>query len=281
MLPADLRAQDRPAGTPTGQQDTSDPHAEHADPPPGRPADQQGATPADGPEIPPITDADRAAAFPDVHGHTVHDTVLNYFVLIDRLEWQSGAGRSGMWDAKAWIGGDVNRFWFRSDGAAPDGDLDDAEVHLLYGRAVARWWDLVAGVRQDFEPGPAETWVAFGLQGLAPFWLEVEATGYLGADWRTAVRLEAEVDVLLTNRLILQPLVEVDALGKADPARGLGSGLSSVHAGLRLRYEVRREMAPYIGIAWTRKLYGTADLAELGGQDIGRARFVVGLRAWF
>ena len=241
--------------------------------------------PARAPQYPgmaPLTDADRAAAFPDVRGHTVHDNAVNYFVLFDQLEWQAGDTPTGVsWDTKGWIGGDVNRFGFRTEGDGEGGRLGATQAHFVYARAIARWWEVVAGVRQDVRPGPAQTWAAIGVQGLAPYWFDVEATAYIGAAGRTHVRLETEYDLRLTNRLILQPLVELEIYGKSDPEHGMGAGLSTADAGLRLRYEFRRELAPYVGVIWRRKFFGTAELADAAGQKIGSARVAVGLRFWF
>jgi copper resistance protein B len=257
-----------------------DAHPAH-DPPVDQAPHPPGAPPPTG--LPPITDEDRRAAFPDLDGqHAVHDEAVHYFVLFDQLEWQGGDGTSGVsWDTKGWVGRDVSRFWFRTEGAGEGGGLDEAEAHALYGRAVARWWDLVVGIRQDARPGPARTWAAVGVQGLAPYWFEVEATAYVGAGGRTHVRLETEYELLLTNRLVLQPLAELELYGRADPDHGIGAGLSSLEAGLRLRYEVRREFAPYVGAAWSRRFFGTADLATAAGQATSAARLVVGARVWF
>ncbi|MGE0393431.1 MAG: copper resistance protein B, partial [Vicinamibacterales bacterium] len=137
------------------------------------------------------------------------------------------------------------------------------------------------GIRQDVRTGPPQTWAAIGLQGLAPYWFEVEATAYVGPAGRTHLRLETEYELLLTNRLVMQPLVELEVYGKADPARGLGAGLSHVDAGLRLRYEFRRELAPYAGVVWVRKFFGTADFARLAGERSSGARWTVGIRTWF
>lgn len=233
--------------------------------------------------IPPIADADRAAAFPELKGqHTVHDDALHYYVLFDQLEWQAGNGATaGSWDNKGWIGTDLDRFWFRTEGEAEDGDLGEAQAHALFGRAIHPWWDLVVGVRQDFRPGPQRTWAAVGIQGLAPYWFEVEATAYIGESGRTHLRVETEYELLFTNRLILQPLLELEMYGKSDPERGIGSGLSSGEAGLRLRYEMRRELAPYVGVTWSRKFFGTADFAEAAGEDTGGAKVALGVRMWF
>lgn len=232
--------------------------------------------------IPVLTDEDRTAAFPDVTGHREHEGGWNYYVLFDQLEWRSGnSERTGSWYALGWIGGDVNRLWFRTEGEADRRDTRDAEASLFYGRSFSRWWDFVAGVRQDVRPGPGQTWAAAGIQGLAPNFFEVEATAYVGASGRTQVRLEAEYEMLITNRLILQPRGELNLSGKSDAQRGVGSGLSSGEAGLRLRYEFRRELAPYVGIVWDRKFGGTADYARAQGDSKKRTRFIAGLRFWF
>jgi copper resistance protein B len=233
-----------------------------------------------GPEVPPITDADRAAAFPDVEGHTVHDQSIHAYVLFDQLEWRAADGEAA-WDTRGWIGRDRDRFWFRTEGGGDDDGVDRAEAHLLYGRAIARWWEVVAGIRQDIRPGPGRTWAAIGLQGLAPYWFDVEATAYIGESGRTHVRLESEYELLLTNRVILQPRAELNVYGKSDPEYGIGAGLSSMDVGFRLRYEWRREVAPYVGVIWTRKFFDTVDLAEAAGAGEDDVRLAVGLRLWF
>jgi copper resistance protein B len=234
------------------------------------------------PFIPPVTEADRKAAFPDVQGHTVHDSAINYFVLFDQLEWQTGGGSDAFsWDTKGWVGQDLNRFWFRTEGDRADGRTEQAQVNLLYGRAIARWWEVTAGVRLDPLPDTPRTALALGVQGLAPYWFEVEASAYIEPSGRTHVRFETEYDLLITNRLVLQPLVEFEVYGRADRERLIGTGLSTGELGLRLRYEFRREFAPYIGVVWTRKFFGTADLARTAGEDVAGTRLAVGLRTWF
>jgi len=231
--------------------------------------------------IPPLTDDDRRAAFPDVDGHTVHGNGLNYLVLFDQFEWQhgNGPGRIDV-DVRGWIGRDRDRLWFRSEGGGTSGGMDDTQTHAFYGRQVSRWWDLVAGIRQDTSPGGPQTWAAIGVQGLAPYWFDVEVTAYLGTAGRTQIRLEGEYDLLITNRLILQPLIEAQIVGKADPPRGIAAGVTT-DAGLRLRYEWRREVAPYAGITWGRRWGGAARLADTVGDASGNARLVTGLRVWF
>jgi copper resistance protein B len=246
----------------------------------GKPADPK-SRPAD---LPAITAEDRAAAFPKLagRGHAVHDTATHYFVLFDRLEIQAGdGGAAASWDNRGWIGGDVDRFWFRTEGLAEDGDFATARAHALYGRAIHRWWDIVAGVRHDFEPGPARTWAAVGVQGLAPYFFEVSAVAYVGEAGRTQFRLETEYDLLLSNRLILQPLVQLEIHGKADPEHRIGAGLSSGELGVRVRYEIRREIAPYVGVTWHRAFFGTADRAKAAGHRTSGVRLAAGVRVWF
>jgi copper resistance protein B len=236
-------------------------HAEHAYP--------------KGPQLPPITPADREAAFPDLGGHGVHDDATHTYFLFDQLEWQDAGRDSALsWDAKGWIGGDVQRLWLRTEGEREGSRTSAAELHALWGRKVTPWWDVVAGLRQDFEPG-SQTFAALGIQGLAPYKLEIEATAYAGEGGQTAARLKAEYELLITNRWMLQPLIELNAYGKDDTARGIRAGLSSLESGLRLRYEIRRELAPYLGVTWNKKFGATADLT--GDGDV---RFIAGVRAW-
>jgi copper resistance protein B len=271
------------AGAPAAGQ--TDPHAGHRQEKPGSAEEQP--TPREAPqELPPFiprpSEADRKAAFPDVQGHTAHDNAVNSFVLFDQVEWQAGEGIRGLnLDAKGWIGRDRDRFWFRAEGDSDANRVGEAQMHLLFGHQFARWWDIVGGIRQDFRPDPAQTWAAIGLQGLAPYWFEIEATAYLGAGGRTQARFEVEYELLLTNRLVLQPLVEVEVSGRSDPERGIGAGLTMTDAGVRLRYEFRREVAPYVGVTWNRKHGKTADFAEAAGEPTGGARFVTGVRLWF
>ena len=271
----------------------TDPHEGHRQSPaasdrPARPtADADQAHAADATQdlpsfIPRLTDADRQAAFPDVEVEHIHGKAVNAFVLFDQLEWQRSDGSNGLnLDSRGWIGRDRDRLWFRAEGDGAGGRVGEAQAHLLYGRQVSRWWDVVAGIRQDFRPGPAQTWAAIGVQGLAPYWFDVEATAYVGASGRTRARFKVEYELLLTNRLILQPLVEAELAGKSDPERGVGAGLSTTDAGFRIRYEWRREFAPYVGVSWTRKWGGTADFAYAADEDSGGAKFVTGLRLWF
>ena len=259
------------------------PHAQHTDDaqPPGQSIAgerDQSDLPA---FIPTLTDADRRAAFPELGGHPMSNPIRT-FVLVERLEWQaSEQGSDAGLHVVAWVGRDRHRLWLRGEGASEDGRTEEAQVHVLWGGQVTRWWDVVAGIRQDMEPGAAQTWAAVGVQGLAPYWFDIEATGYIGAEGRTQLRVDVDYELLLTNRWVLQPRFEAQLAGKADVERQTGAGLMTTDVGLRLRYEIRRELAPYAGVMWRNKWQGTADLSEEAGESTGGARFVAGLRFWW
>lgn len=229
-----------------------------------------------------MTDADRAAAFPVLHHHMEHPREINFRVLFERFEWQDAdADGAFAWENTTWIGSDLNRLWIRSEGQRVSGTTDAADVELLYGRSVTAWWDVVGGIRHESRPGPSRTSAAIGIQGLAPYWFEVSATAYLGEGGHVAASAEVEYELLLTNRLVLQPALELELHGKDDPVRGVGSGLSSVEASLRLRYEVSRRFAPYVGVA-TERLYGdTARMHRQAGAGVRDTRLVAGVRWWF
>src|SRR3970282_1051184 len=144
--------------------------------------------------IPVLTAADRAAAFPDLQRPMEHAPEINSYVLFNRLEaWNADPGKpTGLqWEGQGWVGTDLDRLWLRSEGERV-GRIESADLEVLYGRSIAPWWDVVAGVRHDFEPGPSQTWAAFGVQGLSPYKFEVEATAYIGQSGRTAARFEVE-----------------------------------------------------------------------------------------
>lgn len=247
-----------------------------APPPPGAGA----AAPRE--PIPTPTEADRAAAFPSLQRHMVHAPEFNHFVLFNRLEAvEADRGGAQAWEGQAWFGTDTDRLWLRSEGEREDGHTESANLEALYGRAISPWWDLVVGAKHDFRPQRSQTWAAIGVQGMSPYKFEVAATAYVGESGRTAVNLEAEYELLLTNRLILQPLVEVDLYGRDDPRRGVGSGLSTVEAGLRLRYEISRKFAPYIGLSRERAFGQTADYRREHGEGIDDTHWVAGVRVWF
>jgi copper resistance protein B len=211
-----------------------------------------------------------------VHGS---DNGIHSYLLFDQLEVRdSDPERALGWNLKGWAGTDLNRIWLRSKGEVISGRAKSASVEVLYGHSVSAWWDLVAGLRHDFRPGKSQTFGAIGIQGLAPQRIDLSATAYVGQGDQVSARLTAEYELLLTNRLVLQPHAELDLHGKTDADRGVGSGISTVHAGLRLRYEVTRRFAPYIGVNWERAFGKTADLAPGGDSEL---QGVAGVRAWF
>lgn len=245
---------------------------------------QHGAAPKEPiTPIPQLTDADRAAAKPPQDGHEMAaDDAIHSYMLLNRLEgWNAKPGIGSAWEGQGWIGTDTKRVWLRSEGQRVGARTESANLEVLYGRSVSPWWDVIGGVRQDFKPGRSQTFAAIGVQGLAPQKFEVAATAYLGQRGQSAARFEIEYELLLTNRLILQPLVQVDLYGKEDRARGIGSGLSTAETGLRLRYEITRQFAPYVGITREQAFGNTADLRRDHHESVGDTRVIAGFRIWF
>lgn len=204
-------------------------------------------------------------------------------VFLDRLEYgDSDEGNTQLWDAQGWFGGDIHKLWFKTEGEGPTGETpESAEVQALYSRTISPFWDLQAGVRFDERPNPSTGFAVLGVQGLAPYWFEVDANLFARDSGDVRFRLEAEYDLLLTQFLILQPRFEASAAADDVPDYGLASGLNSTEMGLRLRYEIRREFAPYVGVRYER-LYGdTRDIAEAEGESGTATSLVLGLRAWF
>jgi copper resistance protein B len=259
---------------------TVDPHAQHAAPAtPPDPHAHHAVPAATHAPVPALTDADRAAAFPDVHGHAAHDREPHGFWLFDKLEAREG-GAAG-WETEAWVGGDVHRLWVRTEGELHDGELDHASVELLAGRGVSAWWDVVAGVRHDLGDAPSQSFLAVGVQGLAPYKIELEATAYLGSGGQSALRVEAGYETLLTNRWIVQWDLEAEAFGRGDARRGHGAGLATLAAGARLRYAITPRIAPYVGIEVERAFGATADFHRDRGDSATDRRLVAGIRFWF
>lgn len=221
-------------------------------------------------------------ALPD--GRKLHMADEHNFamLLVDRLERVDlDEGNSGAYDAQAWFGRNYDRLVLKAEGEVASGRLEDAVTELLWGHAVAAYWDTQLGMRHDSGEGPGRDWLAVGVQGLAPYWFEIDATAYAGEGGRTALNLEAEYELLLTQKLVLQPRVETDFYGKDDPDRGIGNGWAGSAVGLRLRYEFRREFAPYIGVEWTRKQGETADIARNDDEPVSDTHWVAGVRFWF
>jgi len=241
------------------------------------PAQEAARTP-----LHPITEADRLAAFPPLPGHQVHDQQINWAVLVDELEYQNFESSSALkWNATAWVGGDVDRLWLRTEGEREQGTTHKAELQALWGHAISPWWELVGGLRQDFKPASGQAWAAFGIQGTPLYGLELEATAYVGERQQTALRLESSYAILLTNRWILEPSLEANFYGRNDAARDQGSGLADSEIGLRLRYEITRGFAPYLGVSFNRAYGNNAEQLRDEDGDIGQTRLVAGVRLRF
>jgi len=185
------------------------------------------------------------------------------------------------WKVNAWIGKDLEKLWIKSEGERLNGKTSEAELQVLYSKAVTPFWDLQYGIKKDFQPTPTRTWGVIAAKGVAPYLLEVDASVFVGKSGRTAMRLDAEYEYMLSQKLVLSPELEMNIFGKDDEVTGTGRGLSNLNAGLRLRYELSREFAPYIGINWNKKYGNTAKFASNDGESIEDSQLVAGLRFWF
>jgi len=203
-------------------------------------------------------------------------------LLVDRLESSTTRGSTAMtYDWQAWYGQTYDRVLIRAEGEIDGGTFKDARNELLFAHAITAYLDAQLGVRYDSGKGTDRGWLAFGIQGLLPYWLYVEATAYVNEQGRNAFRLETEYDLLLTQKLILQPRIEMNIYSRRDDTRDVSSGLSNIEAGLRLRYEIRREFAPYVGVDWASRFGSAADNIRASGNAAEGVALVAGVRLWF
>jgi copper resistance protein B len=226
--------------------------------------------------FPPAEMARARDALSREHGRgTFHQVMFNL------AEYQAHKGGDGYrWDGEAWFGGDINRLVVKTEGEGATGEgVEAAELQLLYSRAVTRYSDLQVGLRQDFKPG--RTYASLGVETLLPYWIETQGALFLSDKGDLLGRLEGAYDLRLTQRWILQPRAELNFAAQDTPRTRTGSGLSTAELGLRLRYELRREFAPYVGVSYERSYGRTADYARAAGRDVDDASLVVGIRAWF
>ena len=211
------------------------------------------------------------------------DSAIFSQVMLDQLEGRTSGSQTNLrWQGHAWIGGDRDKLWINSEGFLKrGGKVEDGRHELLYDRAIYRYADLQAGVRADLDSRVTRTWGVLGVRGIAPLFFDYTATVYLSGAGHAAARFAVSYDLLITQRLILEPEIEANLYSKADKARGIGSGLAGIDAGLRLRYEISRKFAPYAGIVYQVKFGETARMARREGEAAEAVRFVFGLRTWF
>lgn len=208
------------------------------------------------------------------HGH---GDAVTWMVLAERLEYDFDDDDLFVWEAQGWVGGDLNKVWFKTEGERSSDGLEEFELQALYSRAISPFWNLQAGVRYDFDPDPARAYGVFSLQGLAPHWVELDAALFVSETGDVSARLEAEYDLRIMQRLVLQPRLELNAAFSADEEIGVGSGLSSSEFGLRLRYEFSRQFAPYVGLSWAESHGETSKFTD----EPDRSSIVLGIRFWF
>lgn len=240
---------------------------------------QGGSAPADARDPHAFSDG---YDFGDVPPPVLADELNFASLLVDRLEAINATDNKSLtYDLQFWYGRDYDRLVIKSEGDYDNNELEETSTEVLWSHALAPYWNSQLGVRYDSADNNNQTWLGFGVQGLAPYWFELDMTGYIGEEGRTAFNLEAEYEILITQKLILQPRMELDIIGKDEKELGIGSGLSNASAGIRLRYEIRREIAPYVGAQWVSKLGKTADYAKENNIDTSESQIVAGIRFWF
>lgn len=199
----------------------------------------------------------------------------------DRVEYDSD-NDTGVFDVRGWYGSTYDRLYVKFEGDVASGRLEESQTDILWSHAYSAYFDTQLGIRLDqYDEGVDRQWLAIGLQGLAPYWFELDMTAYIGESGRTALSLEAEYEILLSQQWVLQPRAEVSLYGQDDIENGLGDGFSDVAFGLRVRYEMTRQFAPYVGVEWTSKLGQTADIARADNESVRDTRYVAGIKFWF
>jgi len=252
------------------------------------PADYQDVptTPPEGKEIRKYAEDGQEGTQQNFGVQPIHDNQVFATFKADRFEhqWREHGVEVFLWDVKSWVGNDYHKLYLKSEGELfldNGSKVEEAEVELLYSRNIAKFWDLQAGIRHDFEPRPQRTFAALGMQGLAPYWFEVDATAYLSEDGDASVKIEAEYELMLTQRLVVIPRLESGFSFQDVPEYEQWQGMTDVTLGARLLYHLRREFAPYIGMTWSRKIAETANNVEKAGGDIDDRAVVAGLKFWF
>ena len=212
-----------------------------------------------------------------------HGAIQSHMVLIDLAEYQARKGADGYrWEGEAWFGGDINRLQLKAEGEGAVGEkIEDVELQALYSRAISPFWNAHVGVRYDIAPNPSRTYAVVGVEGVAPYWLHLTSQLFLSDKGDVRARVEGSYDERITQKLIFQPRAEFNLAAQNMPAIGVGSGLSAFEIGARLRYEIKKEFAPYVGVEWSKKTGDTARYARLAGEKPDSVNFVAGIRFWF
>ena len=218
----------------------------------------------------------------------IHDDQIFWLVLFEQFEYANGTDHDPLsWDAKAWVGGDFNRAFVKTEGGRSTNrrGSGEFEVQGLYSRLISPFWEVRGGVRVDRQLGTDDNLtrahLAFGFEGLAPYWIELEPFIFVSTNGDVSARIEAKYDLLLSQRLVLQPDVEINLAARAVEAWGVGSGLVDTSIALRLRYEIRRELAPYVGVEWAQRFGQTAEFARDAGEEVVEWSVLAGVHFWF
>lgn len=204
-------------------------------------------------------------------------------VMIDRLETQRDreGNTSQLLEADLWIGRDLNKLWFKTEVERIDNTIEEHKLQMLYSRAIAPYWDFQLGLRRDFKPLPKKDWLAIGFTGVAPYFIETDVALFINDEGQSHLAIQAEYELMLSQRLVLSPEVEANLFAKNEPQEGVGKGLSDAKFSLRLAYEIKREFAPYIGVNYRRHFGNSVDLIAANGEDTDETQLVAGLRIWF
>ena len=213
----------------------------------------------------------------------VHDNEVFDYVSFNQLEGRlSGPAPIFRWDGEGWIGTNKNKLWLKSEGNVTNGIMSDGDHEALYDRPIPhlRYFDWQAGVRADLDSGSGRTWAAIGIQGLAPYFFDFEPTFYVRDGGHVAGRLQGSYNLYVTQRVILQPQVEMNFYSKTDPARGIGTGLSDLDSGIRLGYQISRKFAPYLGFTYSSTFGETATFARRAGEPVHVSSLVLGIWIW-
>lgn len=235
---------------------------------------------------PPDPGADKTKTLPNLSDRSgwprpVADNEKYSYLLLDQLEYRNP--KTVGWDILGWYGGDYKRYWFKSEGSQTISTrrAGGIEAQALYGKSVSPFFDLQYGLRLDTRPSGERVFGVLALQGLAPYRFDIEPALFVDQRGNVSARFTATYETFLTQRLVLQPRFETNLALQEVRRFGVGSGLNDTELGLRLRYEVRREFAPYIGVSFGQSFGGTASIARSRGEPVRETRFVTGIRLWY